>query len=80
MGRGALTLYLDTIENREVAGGAGLAFTHENLSEVMQRVLAMPEEEREEWRAKAMQRVRERYSWDAVTDAYEKLLTGLATK
>jgi glycosyltransferase involved in cell wall biosynthesis len=80
MGRGALTLFLDTVENREVAGGAGFAFTHENLTEVMQRVLAMPEEEREEWRAKAMQRVRERYSWDAVTDAYEKLLTGLATK
>jgi glycosyltransferase involved in cell wall biosynthesis len=37
----------------------------------------MPESERKEWRAKAMQRVRERYSWDAVTDAYEKLLTEL---
>ena len=80
MGRGALTLFLDTVENREVAGGAGLAFTHENLTEVMQRVLEMPEDERDAWRAKAMQRVRERYSWDAVTDAYEKLLTGLATK
>lgn len=77
MGRGALTLYLDTPENREVAGGAGLAFTHSNLSDVIAQVLAMSEEEREEWRTKAMQRVRERYSWDAVTDAYEKLLTGL---
>lgn len=80
MGRGALTLYLDTIENREVAGGAGFAFTHETLADVMKHVLEMPETEREQWRAKAMQRVRERYSWDAVTDAYEKLLTGLATK
>ena len=26
-----------------------------------------------------MERVRERYSWDAVTDAYEKLLEGLRT-
>ena len=25
------------------------------------------------WRARAMERVRSRYSWDAVTDAYEKL-------
>lgn len=80
MGRGALTLYLDTIENREVAGGAGLAFTHENLADVMRQVLDMPEAERDEWRAKASARVRERYSWDAVTDAYEKLLTGLAAK
>jgi glycosyltransferase involved in cell wall biosynthesis len=77
MGRGALTLFLDTPENREVAGGAGLAFTHSNLSDVIAQVLAMTEEERDLWRAKAMQRVRERYSWDAVTDAYEKLLTGL---
>lgn len=78
MGRGALTLYLDTAENAEVAEGAGLAFTHENLTEVMQRALDMPEEEREMWRARAIERVKSRYSWDAVTDAYERLLTGLA--
>ncbi len=77
MGRGALTLYLDTVENREVAGDAGLPFTHENLSEVLRRVLEMPEAERDHWRALATARVRERYSWDAVTDAYEKLLIGI---
>jgi glycosyltransferase involved in cell wall biosynthesis len=78
MGRGALTLYLDTPENQEVAGGAGIAFTHDNLSAVMEQVLHMSEEERESWRQRATNRVRERYSWDAVTDAYEKLLTRLA--
>ena len=78
MGRGALTLYLDTPENAEVAGGAGLPFTQDNLSEVLERVLASSEEERESWRARAVERVRSRYSWDAVTDAYEKLLKGLA--
>jgi len=78
MGRGALTLYLDTPENAEVAGGAGVPFTTHNLTEVLERVLSMPEEERETWRARAADRVRCRYSWDAVTDAYEKLLTGLA--
>jgi glycosyltransferase involved in cell wall biosynthesis len=78
MGRGALTLYLDTPENREVAGGAGIPFGHDNLAAVMKAVLLMPEDEREEWRARAMERVRSRYSWDAVTDAYEKLLRGLA--
>jgi glycosyltransferase involved in cell wall biosynthesis len=80
MGRGALTLYLDTPENAEVAGGAGLAFTHENLASVMRRALAMPEAEREQWRARAIERVRSRYSWDAVTDSYERLLTGLAKR
>lgn len=79
MGRGALTLYLDTPENAEVAGGAGLPFKHENLARVIESVLAYNEEEREAWHARAIERVRSRYSWDAVTDAYEKLLKGLAT-
>lgn len=78
MGRGALTLYLDTPENAEVAGGAAIPFDSDSLAAVMKTVLVMPENEREEWRARAMERVRSRYSWDAVTDAYEKLLMGLA--
>jgi glycosyltransferase involved in cell wall biosynthesis len=77
MGRGALTLYLDTPENAEVAGVAGIPFTHGNLAEVMRAVIAMPESERDRWRNLAMARVRERYSWDAVTDSYERLLLGL---
>ena len=80
MGRGALTLYLDNPENAEVAGGAGLPFTNGNLEAVMRRALAMPDEERRMWRARAVERVRERYSWDAVTDAYEKLMMGLTGK
>ena len=78
MGRGALTLYLDTPENAEVAGDAGIAFTHSNLAEILERVLTMPEKKRDEWRARAVERVRSRYSWDAVTDAYEQLLMRLA--
>ncbi len=78
MGRGALTLYLDTPENAEVAGGAGLPFTHEDLPRVIEHVLAYSEDERQAWQARAVERVRSRYSWDAVTDAYEKLLEGLA--
>ena len=78
MGRGAFTLYLDTPENAEVAGGAGLPFHRATLAQVMQIALDMPESERETLRARARERVRERYSWDAVTDAYEKLLTRLA--
>jgi glycosyltransferase involved in cell wall biosynthesis len=77
MGRGALTLYLDTPENAEVAGGAGIPFTTGNLLEVLRQVLAMNEAERERWRALAMDRVRERYSWDAVTVTYENLFKRL---
>jgi len=78
MGRGALTLYLDTPESREVAEGAAIPFERENLAGKLEQVLAMQEEERDEWRRRALERVRERYNWDLVTDAYERLLTGLA--
>jgi glycosyltransferase involved in cell wall biosynthesis len=77
MGRGALTLYLDTSENAEVAGGAGLAFTRDNLAQVIEQTLAMTDAERDTWRQRAMERVRTHYSWEHVTDEYEKLLTGL---
>jgi len=61
-----------------VADVAGLPFTHNNLSEVIEHALRMSETEHESWGAKAMEKVRSRYSWDSVTDAYEKLLMGLA--
>jgi glycosyltransferase involved in cell wall biosynthesis len=77
MGRGALTLYLDTPENAEVAGGAGVAFTADNLPERMAYALEMNDSERNALRRAATDRVRERYSWDAVTDAYERLFESL---
>jgi glycosyltransferase involved in cell wall biosynthesis len=78
MGRGALTLYLDTPENAEVAGGAGIPFTRENLSEAIELASIMAPEQRLEWQLRAIKRVQERYSWDAVTDSYENLLVRLA--
>jgi glycosyltransferase involved in cell wall biosynthesis len=45
----------------------------------MEQALAMGEEERAALREKAMARVRERYSWDAVTGEYERLLRGMAS-
>ena len=77
MGRGALTLYLDTPENREVAAGAGLPFEPHNLAGKLEQALAMSDPEREAWRGRAVARVRERYDWDRVADAYESLLSGL---
>jgi glycosyltransferase involved in cell wall biosynthesis len=77
MGRGALVLFLDTEENREVAGGAGIAFDKETLACRMRDALMMPDQTREDLRRRAQQRVAERYSWDAVTDAYERLLASL---
>ena len=77
MGRGALVLYLNTPENAEVAAGAGIPY-EDDLTAKMELALAMSEEERDEIRRKAEQRVREQYSWEAVADQYEGLLTRLA--
>jgi glycosyltransferase involved in cell wall biosynthesis len=75
MGRGALVLYLNTPENAEVAGGVGIAFEAANLAQKLADVLGMSWEERTACGRRAMERVAERYSWDAVTDRYEALMT-----
>jgi glycosyltransferase involved in cell wall biosynthesis len=78
MGRGALVLYRMTPENVEVTGDAGIPFEPSELAEKIRGVLAMSEEQRDVFRRRALERVRQRYSWDAVTDAYERLLRKLA--
>jgi glycosyltransferase involved in cell wall biosynthesis len=77
MGRGALVLYLDTVENAEVAGGAGIPFTPETLTARIEEAARMPLAERERWGALARARVDERYSWDAVTSEYEALFRSI---
>jgi glycosyltransferase involved in cell wall biosynthesis len=77
MGRGALVLYLNTPENAEVAGGAGIAFEFADLEQTLVHVLGMSSEQRSEWGRRAARRVAEQYGWEAVTDQYETLLTGL---
>ena len=80
MGRGALVLYRDTRENAEVAGDAGIPFEPDTLAGRIRQVLSMSEEERCAFGARAMERVRQHYSWDAVTGAYEKLFAGLLAR
>jgi glycosyltransferase involved in cell wall biosynthesis len=79
MGRGCLVLYLNTPENAEVAEGAGIPFDNDLIPQ-LERVLSMPESERDQWRARAEQRAGERYSWDSVTDAYERLFVRMIQK
>jgi len=74
MGRGALVIYRSVPENVEVCGEAGLPFDDEDsLIAAIRTTLAMAETERNEYRRRARQRVRERYCWDAVTRQYEEL-------
>ena len=78
MGRGAVVLFLNTPENAEVAGDAGIPFEHDNLAEKLRLVLALSDGERAAWSRRAMERVAQKYSWGAVTDQYERLLLGLS--
>jgi glycosyltransferase involved in cell wall biosynthesis len=77
MGRGALILYLRTPENEEVAGGVGLPFTLPTLADTLRAALALSPNQREQLRQAALERVRQRYSWDAVTTQYETLFEEL---
>jgi glycosyltransferase involved in cell wall biosynthesis len=78
MGRGALAIYRNTPENAEVAGDAGIPFDEGELAAKLKLTLNMPELERETLRRRAMERVKARYSWEAVTNAYEQLLTTIS--
>src|ERR1700690_2410954 len=78
MGRGALVLYLNTPENAEVGGRSGIPFEHSTLRQAIEKVLRMPDQERNERRREGMARITEWYSWDAVTLQYEALLGSLA--
>lgn len=75
MASGGCVLANDTPENREV-GGAAVGYFRlgaaETLSATLNEWLASPEL-RERFRSLARGRAAERYSWERVVDAYEKL-------
>jgi glycosyltransferase involved in cell wall biosynthesis len=86
MASGGLILANDTPENREVGGDAIRYFelpsstpyrgAVDTLSGTLRECLAKTEAD-EGWRQRARRRAAERFGWEAVTDAYERLLTGL---
>ncbi|MFN7927485.1 MAG: glycosyltransferase [Blastocatellia bacterium] len=78
MGAGNCALVLNTPENLEVMGEAGISYDSvEDLAAQMRRVLADPAIIHE-YRARAMARVRQRYDWEQITNQYEWLLAKLA--
>ena len=78
MGCGRCVLYLDTVENREVAGDAAIAFHNspDELARKIQNVLAY-RHLREQCQTRALQRVRECYRWEGVASEYERLFLEL---
>ncbi len=78
MGAGNCVLVYDTPENREVAGDCGIYFSDvSSLAAAIRRTLDDAPFV-ESLRSRAHARARALYSWDAVTDAYEKLLLRLS--
>lgn len=77
MGAGNCVIVYDTPENREVVGGAGLFFKDAaELSKLLQSAVDDPRMV-DEFRRKARQRAETEYSWDRITDQYEKLFSDL---
>jgi len=79
MGFANCILANDVPEHREVLGDAGIFFDvedPEDLAKKLQRVLDQPELV-ERYRERARRRAAEKYSWDSITDAYEKLFRAM---
>jgi glycosyltransferase involved in cell wall biosynthesis len=79
MASGGAVLAHDTPENREVGGDAAGYFTlrpQESLSGTLRAWLDNPLK-REDFRARARNRAGQRYSWERVTDEYERLFRKL---
>jgi glycosyltransferase involved in cell wall biosynthesis len=80
MGFGNCVLCLSTTENDEVAGDAAIFFESAGeLAAELQQISDDPSSV-ESYRQKARERARSNYSWDAVTDEYEKLFESLPRK
>jgi hypothetical protein len=78
MGAGNCALTLNTPENVEVLGDAGILYDSvDDLTQQLQRVLADPALITE-YRRRAMARVLKLYNWEQITDEYETLLSKLA--
>ncbi len=82
MGYGNCVLANDVPEHREVLADTGLFFSSSNngdLTEKMQYLLDHPDVVKE-FGKKAVSRIKKRYSWDRVTEDYEKLFLRLEQK
>ena len=78
MGAGNCALVLNTPENLEVMGDAGIKYDSvEDLTNQLRRLLDDPSII-SEYSARAMARVRARYNWEQITNQYEWLLAKLA--
>lgn len=80
MAFGSCVVVNDTPENEETIGDAGFSYSGavgaESLAEELERLLSRPDLI-SEYGERARQYAREHYSWEHVTDEYERLFYGL---
>jgi glycosyltransferase involved in cell wall biosynthesis len=79
MGFGNCVIANGTVENIEVLAGTGLIYEKNNIEDLtakLQYVLDNPMA-LADYQKRAQERVRQKYSWEAVTDKYEKLFMSL---
>ncbi|MCW5962455.1 MAG: DUF1972 domain-containing protein [Bryobacterales bacterium] len=80
MGKANLVLYLNTPENAEVAGDAGIPFEKDQLASAMQAAIELTENQQQAYRQRARQRVARLYSWESITHLYQELFSALASR
>lgn len=80
MGYGNCVLAFATPENNEVVGGAALTFADVNDLADKLKLIIDDKATVEKFRSAAQERVRQEYSWDAITDRYEELFLKLAER
>ena len=80
MGYGNCILALDTVFNREVLDDSGLFFPkdEQKLAQLMRRVESDPRLV-DELRRKGPERVEKEYSWDKVSDQYDRVFREVAS-
>jgi len=80
MGRGAVTLYLETPENEEVAGRCGLGFRKDTdaLAQRIDEVSTASPDRLAAWSAEAAAEAAGRYDWERIVDQYERLFRSVS--
>jgi glycosyltransferase involved in cell wall biosynthesis len=79
LGYGNCVLALDTSFNREVLGNYGIYFT-KSVEDLAVKIQILEDNPGlvDEYRMRAPERIRERYTWERITDQYEELFERLA--
>ncbi len=78
LGYGNCVLFLNTPEHREVTGNCAIPFSSvTDLKNKLQMVLLKPTLVKD-YRQKAMRRIKDQYSWESITDQYEKLFVSMS--